>query len=138
MNRPTKNNTAFYRSKPARSAASPNGSTGKNIPPERQQLLTICNAGIYAATRQALESYLPILSSRPQVVHKEIDGQLTPIEEYFITDLIEFMVADGRSVGYQVTASEMETLGVDDPVALEKAQRRFMESLKQDRNHGDG
>lgn len=61
------------------------------------------------------------------MVHKEVDGQLTPIEEYFITDLIEFMVADGRPVGFRVTGSETETMGVDDPEALKKAQGKMFE-----------
>jgi hypothetical protein len=39
------------------------------------------------------------------VVHKEVEGNLTPIEEYFITDLIEFMVADGRPVGFNPSSS---------------------------------
>jgi bifunctional N-acetylglucosamine-1-phosphate-uridyltransferase/glucosamine-1-phosphate-acetyltransferase GlmU-like protein len=47
---------------------------------------------------------------------------MTAIEEFFFTDLIEFMVADGRPVGYQVAGDETETMGIDDLGALEKAQ----------------
>jgi bifunctional UDP-N-acetylglucosamine pyrophosphorylase/glucosamine-1-phosphate N-acetyltransferase len=97
----------------------------KSYPAARQAELTICNSGIYAARREALQHYLPILASRPQVVHKEIDGRMTAIEEYFITDLIEFMVKDDRPVGYVVSADETETMGIDDQAALEQAQERF-------------
>lgn len=97
----------------------------REYPPARQAELSICNAGIYAAKRQTLQRYLPILASRPQIVHKEIQGQMTPIEEFFITDLIEFMVKDDLSVGYIVSADETESMGVDDQTALEKAQSLF-------------
>ncbi len=91
-------------------------------PAERAAALGICNSGIYAVTREALLAYLPILSSRPQTVHKQVNGRMTAIEEFFFTDLIEFMVADGRPVGYQVAGDETETMGIDDLGALEKAQ----------------
>lgn len=97
----------------------------KDYPASRQAALTICNSGIYAASRAALQHYLPILASRPQVVHKDIDGKMTPIEEFFITDLIEYMVEDERAVGYVVSDDETETMGVDDLAALESAQRIF-------------
>jgi len=94
----------------------------KDYSPEAQAALTICNSGIYAITRSALAKYLPILASRPQIVQKEINGQMTDIEEFFITDLIEFMVQDGKPVGYQVVEDETETMGIDDGGALEIAQ----------------
>ena len=97
----------------------------KDYPEAAQQRLSICNSGIYAVSRSVLNDYLPILASRPQVVHKEIDGKMTAIEEFFITDLIEFMVADGKSVGYRLTAEETETMGIDDPEALQKAQALY-------------
>ena len=59
------------------------------------------------------------------VVHKERNGHRVPIQEYFITDLVEFMTADSLSVGYAVAAEETETLGVDDPEALANAQRIY-------------
>jgi bifunctional UDP-N-acetylglucosamine pyrophosphorylase/glucosamine-1-phosphate N-acetyltransferase len=99
----------------------------KDYPEERQQSLSVCNSGIYAVTRSALETYLPILASRPQIVQKEINGKMTDIEEFFITDLIEYMVADGRSVGYLVAESEIETMGIDDPEALKAAQDLYKE-----------
>ena len=94
----------------------------KEYPAERQEALTICNSGIYAVTREALNTYLPILATRPQIVNKEVNGRMTPIEEYFITDLIEYMVRDSRSVGYLVASGEIETMGIDDSEALQKAQ----------------
>ncbi|MBL0713269.1 MAG: NTP transferase domain-containing protein [Desulfosarcina sp.] len=97
----------------------------KDYPAARQAGLAICNAGIYTASREALNHYLPILATRPQIVHKEIDGRMTPIEEFFITDLIEFMVGDGRPVGYVVSDNETETMGIDDQAALKKAQALF-------------
>jgi bifunctional UDP-N-acetylglucosamine pyrophosphorylase / glucosamine-1-phosphate N-acetyltransferase len=97
----------------------------KAYPAEVQKDLTICNSGIYAVTREALITYLPVLASRPQTVHKEVNGQMTAIEEFFITDLIEYMVNDGKTVGYHVAADEIETMGIDDADALEKAQALY-------------
>ena len=97
----------------------------KDYSAEAQAALSICNSGIYAITRSALNQYLPILASRPQVVHKEINGQMTAIEEFFITDLVEFMVQDGKPVGYQVVEDERETMGIDDGGALETAQELY-------------
>ena len=100
----------------------------KDYPEEQQRLLTVCNSGIYAIRRPVLAHYLPILASRPQIVQKEVDGVLTEIKEFFFTDLIEFMVQDGRRVGYHVVADETETMGIDDVAALEKAQAIFAAS----------
>ena len=97
----------------------------KDYPVVRQNSLNVCNSGIYAARRSALVSYLPILASRPQVVQKEVNGQMTDIEEFFFTDLIEFMVQDGKPVGFHVVDDEFETMGIDDVAALEKAQAFF-------------
>jgi bifunctional UDP-N-acetylglucosamine pyrophosphorylase/glucosamine-1-phosphate N-acetyltransferase len=104
----------------------------KDYPPQTQAALTVCNSGIYAVTRDALINYLPILASRPQIVHKEVNGQLTAIEEFFITDLIEFMVADGKAVGYYVTDDEIETMGIDDADALKKAQSIYRQRIDTD------
>ncbi len=94
----------------------------KDYPEEKQRTLTVCNSGIYAVKKESLETYLPVLASRPQIVDKEIDGKMMTIEEFFITDLIEYMVADGRRVGFLVAENETETMGVDDLEALKKAQ----------------
>jgi bifunctional UDP-N-acetylglucosamine pyrophosphorylase/glucosamine-1-phosphate N-acetyltransferase len=101
----------------------------KEYPEEKRERLSVCNSGIYAVTKTALQTYLPVLASRPQIVSKEINGRMTDIEEFFITDLIEYMVADGRPVGYLVAESEIETMGVDDPVALKTAQNIYRETV---------
>lgn len=100
----------------------------KDYPAERQASLAVCNSGIYAARRETLNRYLPILASRPQVVHKMIDGRPTAIQEFFITDLIEFMSADGRSAGYHTTEDEWETMGIDDREALMRAQAIYAQT----------
>lgn len=102
----------------------------KQYPAMVQDALTVCNSGIYAVTREALTTYLPILASRPQIVHKEVNGRSTAIEEFFITDLIEYMVNDGRAVGYHTASDEIETMGIDDDDALKKAQAIYAEGEK--------
>jgi bifunctional UDP-N-acetylglucosamine pyrophosphorylase / glucosamine-1-phosphate N-acetyltransferase len=97
----------------------------KEYPAEIQDALTICNSGIYAVSRDALNTYLPVLATRPQIVHKEVNGQMTAIEEFFITDLIEYMFKDGKTVGCRVAADEFETMGIDDTEALAKAQSLY-------------
>lgn len=97
----------------------------RDYPAKKKTALSVCNAGIYAARRDFLLKYLSILESRPQIVHKERDGQMVPIQEYFITDIVEFMTSDGLSAGYAMAAEETETLGIDDPEALENAQRIY-------------
>ena len=94
-------------------------------PPKTQKKHSICNAGIYAFKKKDLVRYLPTLASRPQKIHKVIDGKEREIEEFFITDIVEFMVEDGLSVGYALTDSETEAMGIDDLEALEKAQEWF-------------
>ena len=65
------------------------------------------------------------MASRPQIVYKEVNGKTTPIEEFFITDLVEYLMDDGKSVGYILAEDERETMGVDDQAALLKAQALF-------------
>jgi bifunctional UDP-N-acetylglucosamine pyrophosphorylase/glucosamine-1-phosphate N-acetyltransferase len=65
------------------------------------------------------------MASRPQIVYKEINGKTTPIEEFFITDLVEYLMDDGKSVGYILAEDERETMGIDDHAALLKAQALF-------------
>lgn len=101
----------------------------KDYPAEKRDALNICNSGIYAADKGVLADYLPVLASRPQIVQKEVNGKLTDIQEYFITDLIEYLVEDGRSVGFLVTEDEYETMGVDDPAALKKCQDLYSRSM---------
>jgi bifunctional UDP-N-acetylglucosamine pyrophosphorylase/glucosamine-1-phosphate N-acetyltransferase len=97
----------------------------KDYPAERQRELQICNSGIYAAGRTDLLHYLEILEEHPHIVRKERDGKMVEIEEYFITDLVEFMVADGLKAGCVVVEDENEVMGVDDLPSLTKAQEIF-------------
>lgn len=93
--------------------------------PERQQArLSVFNSGIYAARRKELLSYISVLRTRPHSVLKERNGETVELEEYFITDLVEYMVEDGLSVGYAV-AGEEEVAGVDDLESLSKAQEAY-------------
>ena len=95
------------------------------FPKEAQDRMEICNSGIYAARRKELLPYLSVLRSRPHVVSKERDGKEIKMEEYFITDLVEFLDHDGKSVGCIVAEDEEEVMGVDDVSALRRAQKRF-------------
>ncbi len=100
----------------------------KDYPPERQRRLRICNSGIYALSRQVLLNYLPVMAARPQKVYKEINGRMEAIEEFFLTDLVEYMTSDDRKVGFMVVEDELETMGVDDREALQLAQRIYRQS----------
>ena len=95
------------------------------FPRETQDRMEICNSGIYAARRKELIPYLSVLRSRPHVVSKERDGKEIKLEEYFITDLVEFLDHDGKSVGCIVAEDEEEVMGVDDLSALRRAQAKF-------------
>jgi bifunctional UDP-N-acetylglucosamine pyrophosphorylase/glucosamine-1-phosphate N-acetyltransferase len=97
----------------------------KSYSKKRQQALTICNSGIYAARKEDLLHYLLVLASRPHRVHKEVDGKLCELEEFFITDLVEYLCEDGLPVGYVVAKDEEEVMGIDDLPALLKAQEIF-------------
>ncbi len=101
----------------------------KRFAPEAQAALTVCNAGIYAVRKEVLDRYFAVLANRPQIVHKVIDGCLTSLEEYFLTDLVEYMVMDSRSVGCILCEDEIEPMGVDDLQSLERAQYLFGKSL---------
>jgi bifunctional UDP-N-acetylglucosamine pyrophosphorylase/glucosamine-1-phosphate N-acetyltransferase len=95
------------------------------FPKETQDRMEICNSGIYAARRKELIPYLSVLRSRPHVVSKERDGKEIMLEEYFITDLVEFLDRDGKRVGCIVAEDEEEVMGVDDLSALRRAQEKF-------------
>ncbi len=95
------------------------------FPKKAQNRMEICNSGIYAARRKDLIPYLSVLRSRPHVVSKERDGTVVQLEEFFITDLVEFMDHDGKSVGCIVAEDEDEVMGVDDLSALLRAQEKF-------------
>lgn len=95
---------------------------------KRQEELQICNSGIYASRKKDLLKYLSALSARPHIVQKNINGKITDKEEYFITDLVEYMYEDGLSTGYIIAEDEKEVMGIDDISALINAQKIFRES----------
>jgi len=101
----------------------------KGFSKEKQAALQICNSGIYATKRDELLHYISILESRPHIVRKEIRGKLTEVEEFFITDIVEYMCDDGLPMGY-VIGDEDEVMGVDDLAAIKKAQELFKEMEK--------
>jgi len=96
---------------------------------EKQEALQICNSGIYAVKKNDLLRYLPILASKPHIVQKEINGTTTNVEEFFITDIVEYMRQDGLPVGY-VLGDENEVMGVDDLAALERVQELFIKTAQ--------
>jgi bifunctional UDP-N-acetylglucosamine pyrophosphorylase/glucosamine-1-phosphate N-acetyltransferase len=95
------------------------------FPKETQDRMEICNSGIYAARREELIPYLSVLRSRPHVVSKEREGKVVQLEEFFMTDLVEFLDRDGKRVGCIVAEDEDEVMGVDDLSALLRAQEKF-------------
>lgn len=95
----------------------------KEYPEERRKDLRICNSGIYGFRVERLRAYLDVLSSRPHRVLKERDGVGAEIQEFFITDLVEWMSEDGLRVGYILAEDENEVMGIDDLDALLLAQR---------------
>ena len=50
---------------------------------------------------------------------------MVDIQEFFITDLIEFMREDDLGIGYVIVEDEDEVMGVDDPASLRKAQELY-------------
>jgi len=94
---------------------------------EKQKQLQLCNSGIYAANTDNLLLYISILAARPHIVQKEIRGKQTAVEEFFMTDLVEYMSEDGLTIGY-VIGEEDEVMGVDDLPAIIKAQTLFSQA----------
>ncbi len=92
---------------------------------QRQEQLPICNSGIYAARKKELVRYLDLLKKRPHRVMKERQGEMVDIEEFFVTDLVEVLRADGLNAGYVIASDENEVMGLDDLQALQKAQMHF-------------
>ena len=102
----------------------------KNYPEEKQQALPVCNSGIYAAKKESLLHFLTVLASKPHVVQKEVNGVVCDQEEFFITDLVEYLSGEGHSVGYIIADDEKEVMGIDDLSALLKAQKIYEPPLK--------
>ncbi|MEW6666470.1 MAG: NTP transferase domain-containing protein [Thermodesulfobacteriota bacterium] len=94
-------------------------------PHAAQEELRICNSGIYAARTGSLIPYLHLLRNNPHRVMKEREGLMREIEEFFITDLVEWMDRDGISVGYALAGDEHEVMGIDDLASLQRAQEYF-------------
>ena len=99
-----------------------------DYPAEKQAQLDICNSGIYAARKADLVRYLDVLAGRPHVVLKERNGEMVEIQEFFITDLVEFMREDDLRIGYVIAEDEGEVMGVDVPASLRKAQELYREN----------
>lgn len=94
----------------------------KAYPEEKQNELQICNSGIYTVRIRDLIAYLPILSGHPHVVIKEREGSMMEIQEFFITDLVEWMYQGGLKIGFVMAEDENEVMGIDDLPSLERAQ----------------
>ncbi len=99
----------------------------KDFSKQTRDSLRLCNSGIYAAKRETLLPYLDKLASNPHHVRKEMQGAWKQVEEYFITDLVEYLCSDGIPVRYIQADDEREVTGVDDLSALEKAQQVYRE-----------
>ncbi len=94
--------------------------------PAQKAGLRFCNAGVYAARRSTLLTYLDRLAHQPHVVQKQQGDEWVTIKEYFLTDLVELMSTDGLPVGW-VLAPEDEVTGVDTPEALQVVQKHYLE-----------
>jgi len=101
----------------------------KNDTEENLSVLPVCNSGIYAAKKESLLQSLAVLASKPHVVQKEVNGLVRDLEEFFITDLVEYMPREGHSIGYIISEDENEVMGIDDLSALLKAQEIYQQHL---------
>jgi bifunctional UDP-N-acetylglucosamine pyrophosphorylase / glucosamine-1-phosphate N-acetyltransferase len=97
----------------------------RNFTTEDQKILSVCNSGIYAAKKERLLHSLSLLASKPHVVQKEVNGVVRNQEEFFITDLVEYMPREDLSIGYIISDDENEVMGIDDLSALLKAQKIY-------------
>ncbi len=70
----------------------------KDFPLDRQSRLRYCNAGVYAAMKTTLLSYMDRMEKRPHEVRKQQNGEWLAMKEYFLTDLAE-MMSRGRLAG---------------------------------------
>ena len=97
----------------------------KDYPQQVQERLTLFNTGIYAFYKESLLSSIDLLKKNPHIVEKERDGKKVHIEEFFITDIVEFMVARNVHPGYVAIKDETEVMGIDTPEALKRAQEIY-------------
>jgi UDP-N-acetylglucosamine diphosphorylase/glucosamine-1-phosphate N-acetyltransferase len=79
----------------------------------QERALTLVNAGVYAARPAALLAFLPRLAA-------ENDQG-----EYYLTDLVELMAADGLAVGYTVCSNPAEVAGVNSRQELAALEERM-------------
>ena len=93
----------------------------------RQKRLRYCNAGVYAARRTALLHTLGLLARKPHEVRKQRGDAWVTIQEYFLTDLVELMHAEGWRTAV-IEAPEEEVMGVDTPEMLMRVQNVYRES----------
>jgi bifunctional UDP-N-acetylglucosamine pyrophosphorylase/glucosamine-1-phosphate N-acetyltransferase len=100
-------------------------------PEPEKATLSLCNSGIYAVRGATLLHYLSVLESRPHAVTKRRGESKVVVQEFFITDLVEYLNEDGLEVGYLHAADEQEVMGVDDPAALEKVQQLYAERFRE-------
>ena len=94
---------------------------------DERKRFSICNAGIYAFRKEALLKYMDLLGRNPHKVVKERSGKKVTIDEYFITDIIQWMHEDGLEIGCYTAENEYEVMGVDDVDSLITAQRIYRE-----------
>ena len=109
----------------------------KDFPLERQNRLRYCNAGVYAATKATLLSYMDQMEKRPHYVIKQHDGEWLTIKEYFLTDIAEMMSQDGLPVGITLASEEAGDWG-GHPVVVggsAKAIRAFQGPTPVPKNH---
>lgn len=95
-----------------------------SYPAEQQKSLGFCNAGVYAAKRSILLEYMAHLARSPHHVQKKWSDRQVTVEEFFLTDLVELMSADGLRVAMAV-ADVAEVTGVDTPEALQYVQHQY-------------
>lgn len=87
--------------------------------------MKMCNSGIYAFKKHVLLDLLPDLKKNPHCIEKEIEGKLTLIKEYFLTDIVKLANQKGYKVGFTVAESTYEVMGVDDPQTLKTIQQIY-------------
>ena len=80
---------------------------------EAQREIKEINTGVLAAPAQALNSYLP------QVGNDNQQG------EYYLPDILALAVADGGHIHSTTAGSELEILGVNDRLQLNRVEREY-------------
>lgn len=91
----------------------------KNCSPEEKKITEI-NSGMFVFKSDAL------LSSVPKIEKNEVSG------EYYFTDTVEILVSKGKKVGSYKIADFDEIMGVNDRVALSKADAVLRKRINYD------